>query len=81
MIKLRLLSTVLQHGLESFGNNKNRVRATPPLHLNLKICGTRSGRVYGVATHAVGRMQVTACFTADLFGCEFDQISDFRSGL
>ena len=31
------------------------VRTAHTLHLNLKICAARSGRVCGVATHAVDR--------------------------
>ena len=33
------------------------VRTAHTLHLNLKVCVARSGRVCGVATHAVGGMQ------------------------
>ena len=51
------------------------VRTAHTLHLNLKVCVSRSGRVCGVATHAAGmdagygllctrlvEMQATACF-------------------
>ncbi|HFC8490115.1 TPA: hypothetical protein ACFP4M_000703 [Neisseria subflava] len=31
------------------------VRTAHTLHLNLKVCVAHSGRVCGVATHAVGR--------------------------
>ena len=54
MDQAALLPTELRHGLKSFGSNKNRVRAAHTLHLNLKVCVACSGRVCGVATHAVG---------------------------
>ena len=50
-----MLLTGLRHGLESFGNNENRVRTAHTIHLNLKVCVARSGRVCGLATHAVDR--------------------------
>ena len=57
MTQAAFASDGLRHGLESFGSNKNRVRAyrTHTLHLNLKVCVARSGRVRGVATHAADR--------------------------
>ena len=56
MDQAALLPTELRHGLKSFGSNKNAcVRTAHTLHLNLKVCVARSGRVCGLATHAVDR--------------------------